>query len=281
MKSTLFWILAFFITITAAIYQRMTGPTYPVRGTVQLADSQIKFRLKRSHGGETDHRISIMVADTAISGEVKYKRYKTDDDWTTIPMQREDNVLVADLPGQPAAGKLQYLVYLSHNDSTISLTGDNLVVIRFKGVVPLFVLIPHIFFMFGAMLVSTRAAIEALRPSKNPRKMVLWTVGLLIIGGMILGPAVQHFAFDAWWTGFPFGTDLTDNKTLIALIGWIVALIAGRGGKPARGWVIAASVILMAVYLIPHSMFGSELDYTKMDSQHQTFMAPDSTNLVK
>jgi hypothetical protein len=43
---------------------------------------------------------------------------------------------------------------------------------------------------------------------------------------MILGPVVQKFAFGEYWTGFPFGTDLTDNKTLIAFIGWIIALVA-------------------------------------------------------
>ena len=40
---------------------------------------------------------------------------------------------------------------------------------------------------------------------------------------MILGPLTQYYAFGALWTGFPFGIDLTDNKTLIALIGWIIA----------------------------------------------------------
>ncbi|MDH5705743.1 MAG: hypothetical protein OEZ45_06960, partial [Candidatus Aminicenantes bacterium] len=51
-------------------------------------------------------------------------------------------------------------------------------------------------------------------------------------------------------------------KTLIAMIGWIAAVIAGRGNKPARWWVLGASILLFAVYLIPHSLLGSELEYT-------------------
>jgi len=86
----------------------------------------------------------------------------------------------------------------------------------------------------------------------------------LLVGGLILGPLVQKYAFGALWTGFPFGHDLTDNKMLIAMIGWIAALIAGRGGKPARWWVLGASVLLMAIYLIPHSLLGSELDYSQV-----------------
>jgi hypothetical protein len=83
---------------------------------------------------------------------------------------------------------------------------------------------------------------------------------------MILGPLVQKYAFGALWTGFPFGYDLTDNKTLIAFLGWIAAWIAGRKGKPARGWVLGASILLLVVYLIPHSLFGSELDYSKINT---------------
>ena len=39
---------------------------------------------------------------------------------------------------------------------------------------------------------------------------------LLAVGGFILGPLVQNYAFGELWTGVPFGWDLTDNKTLIA-----------------------------------------------------------------
>ena len=31
------------------------------------------------------------------------------------------------------------------------------------------------------------------------------TFGLIAVGGFILGPIVQKNAFDAYWTGIPFG----------------------------------------------------------------------------
>jgi hypothetical protein len=205
----------------------------------------------------------------AIGGHLLYKRYPTDDPWEKIPMQRQGDLLSVNLPQQPSSGKLAYKVYLSSEKQEISLTGEDPVIIRFKDYVPRTILFPHILIMFLAMLFSTRAGIEALNKKGNPRKLVLWTVGLLFVGGLILGPLVQKFAFGALWTGFPFGFDLTDNKTLIAFIGWIAALIAGRKGKPARGWVLGASILLFAVYLIPHSVLGSQLDYSKLNSPIQ------------
>ncbi len=264
MKKLAVWLIAFIITITAAVYQRRTGPTYPVQGKADLAGSVIHYRLARSHAGEEDHEVTVKVDNRDVVGSVQYKRYKTDDPWTTLSMLRREDLLTAKLPHQPPAGKLVYKVILRHEEKEISLTGERPVIIRFRGDVPPFILIPHVIIMFLAMLFSNRAGLEALRPKKNPRKYALWTLALLFVGGIILGSLVQKLAFGAFWTGFPLGYDLTDNKTLIALIGWLVAVIAGRGGKPARSWVLGAAILLLGVYLIPHSVLGSELDYSQM-----------------
>ncbi len=261
MKKVAFWILAFLITLSTAVYQRRTGPTYPVDGKAVIAGDQIRYELLTTHETGEDCPVRVEVQNPDISGVVLYKKHKTADPWTGIPMERQENELVGFLPHQPPAGKLQYKVMLSHQSEEISLTGEKPVIIRFKGAVPLWALIPHVIVMFVAMLLSARAGIEALRSNSNPRKLALWTTGFLFIGGFILGPLVQKFAFGALWTGFPFGYDLTDNKTLIAFIGWVIALIAGRKGKPARGWVLAASILLLIIFLIPHSLLGSELDY--------------------
>jgi len=266
MKKAGLWILAFIITLSAAVYQRLTGPTYPLRGKAEVGGTEVSYRLIRTHEIGPDCEIRVEVPERDIAGQLVYKRFKTDDPWTEVPMQREDGFLVGELPQQPSAGKLAYKVLLSKRTEPIALAGENPVIIRFKDPVPRVVLFPHIIIMFLAMLFSTRAGLEALRKDSNPRKLVLWTLGLLFVGGMILGPLVQKYAFGAFWTGFPFGYDLTDNKTLITFLGWIAAWIAGRKGKPARGWVLGASILLLVVYLIPHSLLGSELDYSKIDT---------------
>jgi hypothetical protein len=264
MRKTLLWILAILITLAAAVYQRMTGPTYAYGGKVDVGGTEIKFKLPRSAEIIKDCEVSVEVPGPDIIGKVKYKRYKTEDHWTEVPMERKGDKLVASLPKQPMAGKLAYTVLLVKDEKEVSLTGADPIVIRFKGVVPMVVLIPHVLIMFLAMLFSTRAGLAALDRKSNPRKLAIWAFALLFIGGFILGPLVQHFGFGPYWTGFPLGFDLTDNKTLIAMIGWIIALIAGRKGKPARGWVLAAAILLLVVYSIPHSLLGSELDYSKL-----------------
>ncbi len=261
------WILTVVITLSAGVYQRMTGPTYPMRVSVQLDGQEMKYKLLRSHGGESNLAVEIAVPDTGYTGYLIFRRYKTDIEYSRIPMVLDGKLLTAELPHQPPAGKLEYFIELNKGPQRTTIPANTTVVARFKGAVPGYVLGPHILFMFIAMLVSTMAGLEALVSGDKTRRYVIITSVTLFLGGMILGPIVQKFAFGAYWTGVPYGWDLTDNKTLLAMIGWLVALLRVWKGDIAknRWWVVAATIILLGMYSIPHSTMGSELDYTKME----------------
>jgi hypothetical protein len=264
-KSILLWLIAFLLTAATAVYQRITGPTYPVSGKIYLGNELIKYRLDRTHGGEGDHPVEVKVTDDKISGTLYWKRYKTNDDWISVEMKKEEGKLVVSLPHQPAAGKLLYKVVLQEDDKVVVLPVEEGVIIRFKGDVPIFFLIPHIIFIFGAMLISTRTGLEYFHEGKKFKPLTIWTFIFVIVGGFILGPIVQYYAFGAFWTGFPFGHDLTDNKILIGFIGWLLALIALYKFKNPGRWIVFASVLMFIIFLIPHSVLGSELDYNKLD----------------
>ncbi|MEJ2104210.1 MAG: hypothetical protein P8X47_06490 [Ignavibacteriaceae bacterium] len=179
-KSVLLWLIAFLLTAATAVYQRVTGPTYPVSGKVHLGNELVNYRFDRTHGGEGDHPVEIKVEDEKICGELYWKRYKTNDDWTSVEMKRKDGVLVASLPHQPSAGKLLYKVILQKDDKVAVLPVED---------------------------------------------------GVIIIG----------------------------------FIGWLLALIAVYKFKNPKRWIVFASILMFIIFLIPHSLLGSELDYNKLD----------------
>ncbi|MGM0612068.1 MAG: hypothetical protein ACQESM_01020 [Bacteroidota bacterium] len=266
-KSIFFWVLAFILTIALAGYQRMTGPTYPVSGKVSIADTTVSYELIRSHGGEGDAQVAIPAPENKnIQGSFAYRRYKSYDEWDTIPMQQNGDTLIASIPHQPPAGKVQYNILLHHNTKTVALQ-EKPVIIRFKGAVPASVLIPHILLMFLAMLFSMRTGFESLIKGKRTYLYTIVTIITLTIGGLILGPVIQKYAFGQFWTGWPVSNDLTDNKTLIAFIFWIIAFIVQFRNRNRRGWALVASIVLLIVYMIPHSVLGSEIDYREQEEQ--------------
>lgn len=259
MKKTIFWILAIILTLTAAIYQRKTGPTHPKEIDVRLNNNTHTLTLPRSHVTTEDCKIGLDVPPS-VDGKIFYKRYPTNEEWQSTEMLPQDNELSGYLPAQPPAGKLQYYIVLQNNQQIIQIAQNEPIIIRFKGEVPNAILIPHVAFMFLAMLFSTVAGLFALGKCTNYRLYGYITTASLIIGGFILGPVMQYYAFGEFWTGIPFGWDLTDNKMLIAFIGWLTAVLANRKREKPRYYVFAA-ILLLLIFSIPHSAMGSELNY--------------------
>jgi len=255
------WLLAVLLTLAVAVFQRMTGPSWPVRGTSLLAGSEQRYRLPRSHPGDGDLVVRIAVQN-GTTGRLLWRRYPTGEPFRVVPMARQGDRLTAAVPHQPPAGKVEYRVILARSGEELVLPPDGTAVARFRGSVPALVLIPHILAMFGGMLVATRALLEALAgPGDGARGQVLASAALLVLGGLILGPVVQKFAFGAYWTGWPLGTDLTDTKTLVAVLAWLPATVALWRRHAGRALVVFGWLVMMGVFLIPHSMFGSQLDW--------------------
>jgi len=266
--SAALWIAAFVVTVLLAVFQRMTGPSHPARGTVTLSgDTAISYRLPRSDEGRGRLAVSMPAPPTGAQAVLEWRRYPTNEAYRRLIMADDgEGRVTADIPGQPAAGKVEYRILIGGERDPTAIPRGDTVVARFRGDVPAGVLIPHIFAMFVSMLLSTRALFEVLRPGAPPgRVLVLASMALLIVGGLVLGPIVQKYAFGAFWTGWPFGHDLTDNKTLIAFLAWLPATVVAARGAKTRVAVIAGWVVMMGIFLIPHSMRGSELDWSEAD----------------
>ena len=269
LRNLLLWLLALAFTFGVAIYQRKTGPTHPVEGRARLGEIEFSYNLKRSYGGEGDCPVEIEIMDSMAGGFVVWKRHKLDEPTMIEPLQWEGGRLVAYLPHQPPAGKLDYQVVLRSRSREAVLPPGGPAVIRFKGAVPGWALIPHIVLIFTALLVAARTSLAAILGHRT-RGLAWVTLGLMVVGGLIFGPLVQKFAFGAFWTGWPFGEDLTDNKTAVMALAWLIAVwqLRGEGGeRRGRWWAVAAMVVTFAVYLIPHSMRGSELDWSTLPQE--------------
>ena len=257
------WLLALLVTLSSAVYQRLTGPTRPARGTVALGGAEVKLRLLRSWAGEGDLAVRVAAPDPRVTGSVAWRRYPTNDTFSILPMAREGETLTAALPHQPPAGKVEYQVRLEREGASV-LFPERPAIARFKGAVSNVVIVPHVFAMFTGMLVANAAGLLALRGEKRLFRVCLAALVLLSVGGLFLGPLVQKQAFDAYWTGWPFGGDMTDNKTAVAVLAWAIAAFRARGGRDARVAVGVAALVTLAVFLIPHSAWGSQIDWSKL-----------------
>lgn len=273
MKKYLLWIAAVILMLAAVFYQRVTGPTNPYRGKFYFDIQEYKYKLIRTQETTDQAKIELPVPNIPkFDATLHYKRFGTEDSITSIPFVLQGGTYYAKLPLQPSAGKMVYHVTLNANDKAFRIPekeGEE-IILRYKDPVPLFVLIPHILFMFLGVLFGIRAGLSALFDPKTMRLWSLITLISIIPGGLILGPIVQKYAFGAYWTGWPFGQDYTDNKMLVMWLVWVFVFIFAKWKLPEKEkinrWLVgSATVVMLIMYLIPHSMGGSTLDYDKVD----------------
>lgn len=275
-RRALLWLAAFLLTVGAAGYQRRTGPTYPYRGAVRVAGEEVEFRLLRSAETSADARVVLPAPASEATARLQFRRLGTGEEWTGVPCAVEATPVgrqfVGLLPRQPAAGKLEYFLELESTagNARIPAAPGESIVMRFKDPVWTPLLVTHVAMMVIGLLVGLRAALGALFAPYNIRPLAAIACGAVTLGGMLLGPFVQKQAFGAFWTGFPWGHDLTDNKTLIMWLAWLLATAAlfgplARRPAAARVAVVLAAVVTTGVYMIPHSLRGSQLDYAAVE----------------
>lgn len=272
---TLLWVLAVAATVVVFLFQDRTGPTKPLVGEFQTARGEVHYKFLRSETIGTD--LQIMLIDPVPDGiqcSVKYRRYKSDDDWSTVYMRpgtfeftRRGSTSSVEgwgvaLPSlEERAGKYEYYVYVDDGiDQPVSVTGDTPVFARYKAHVPVWVLLLHIFVIFFSMTLALRTTLEAVVDGAF-KGLLAATILFLLLGAFVLGPLVQWYAFGVWWSGVPLGYDWTDNKVLLELFFWLIALYMNRGRRRNRASIYLAGAVTVLVFVIPHSLFGSEYNY--------------------
>ncbi|MFA5753151.1 MAG: hypothetical protein WC910_08785 [Bacteroidales bacterium] len=280
MRGVICWIIAIVITLVAVFFQRSTGPSHPSKELMEVSGGSFKTVFPRSlvrpENNNTATLLTVKIRCTPkdqeklIGAVLYYKRYPGTDNFTPVvpSFSTEDNELLvnAEVPVQPAAGKITYYIQLIGQEGIVVNSEHN--ILRFRDHVPAVILILHIMIIFFAFLFSNFTGLYTFAGNVRINPYALATMLLLFAGGFILGPLVQKYAFGVWWSGWPLGGDMTDTKTLVALVAWITAYVLNRIPFSAAGFCrlrrylyLVAALITMAVYSIPHSTAGSEYDY--------------------
>ena len=266
-RSSKLWTAAVVVMLAAAVWQWRSGPSYPYRTKVALGGLEMLVSLPRSHSTASPARVAVQGPHARGAGTLHWRCFRSDGPYAAPPLRPEGGELAAELPDFPPAGKVEYYVDLTDGSDSIRIphAAGATVVLRYLGPVPAAVLIPHIAVMFLAMLIGVRAGLAAALDTPEHRTLAAVTLAGLTLGGLILGPITQKYAFGAFWTGVPFGWDLTDNKTLVMWTGWAAAGVAlARHRHVSRWLVVLAAALMVTVYVVPHSVRGSALDCTSL-----------------
>jgi len=238
--------------------------------------------IKAIHTTITESKLGVMpVVKVILSGngaeQVSGRLYYTVDEGveqSTVMNFSDDRTLVGNLPVGEIGKRLYYRIELTQNgDLKASLAPTDMrgYLLKYKGPVSAFVLIPHILLMFLGVFFSFIALFYGFDLLLGRNKIKQAAIAVLLsffcgfIGGVLIGIEVSHEVFGgSGWGGWPVGNDVTDTKTEIFLLFWLITMIFGWAGLSGRElkvsnkvfgtMIIISFVVTLAAFLVPHSI---------------------------
>jgi hypothetical protein len=215
---------------------------------------------------------------TEIDASVLY-RVPGVEPFDTVGMAEiSSGVWSARLPEKEKGDRLEYGFIISQTETSdtgtaVATSMNGCYLIKYKGEVSETVLVLHVLCMFAAFFFIVEAILGAFAMLfKGEEKeftvaQTRWVLLFTFLGGMPLGFVLNRQRFGPIWEAFPFGTDITDNKTQLVIIFWIIiaalswkSFACRRTGQDAIGpaayatAVVIASVLSLFLYLVPHSL---------------------------
>jgi hypothetical protein len=268
-------VIAVLMTLLVIVSARYFGPNRSYVVEAAGMGIGLSHKAPRGHSGEGPAELDLKVdlkgieesgLQVELVGQVKnsqgFERFSP----VRVEPEPEGSMLVYtfEVPHKAPTTRYYYRfeARIQKGDPLVLQRDDgNPMMVKFKGNVPAWVVITHILAMFGGFFLLIWSALYAFRPAfgkgdaKPAARLGLWAWITMFLGGLPIGFLMNYYAFDVFWEAFPFGKDVTDNKTQIALLLWgisVLALYIGKG-KKAGLLAIGTALVVLAIFLIPHS----------------------------
>jgi hypothetical protein len=269
-------ILAVFMTLVVVVSARYFGPNRSYRVSATDQGVTLSHKAPRGHIGEGPAVLELAASglngieasdlEVALLGQVKGSS-----DWERLAPARietdpetSERIIVFEVPHKAPTTRYFYRFEARVKEGEpfrVERDGGDPMMVKFKGHVPAWITIVHVLAMFGGFFLLIWSALYALLPAlgkgdaKPAARLGLWAWIVMFVGGIPFGFLMNYYAFDVVWEAFPFGNDVTDNKTQVALILWGIATVGLYRGKGRKSAVFAmvVAVLVLALFLIPHS----------------------------
>lgn len=264
------------VTLLVFVVARRISRNKPVELDLEYAGARVTHTSVFEQVGPGRPRIDISIDRPGAVLPLLLYRAGGDERLETLTMEDLGNGFwSALLPALERGARIEYGFRLLGTDESLDVRPDTtrFFTLKYKGEVSATVLVLHILFIFAAFffMVESMIGSASILARGEPREftvaMTRWVVVFTFIGGWPLGIALNWQRFGVLWEGFPFGYDITDNKTQLMFLFWVVVMLVSWrsffGRRTGRdlvsdrfyAWVVMASALAsLLIILLPHSL---------------------------
>lgn len=264
------YLIALVLTVTLLAFARRMSTRHEMTITTPVDGVTLTHKTVTENFGDGPVLIIKTPSTDNLAAIVFYSEKSGGHD-KSVAMSVTPEGFTAKLEPLPKGQKWFYQIQVSKNGTPVAqFPKEGNQFIKFKGHVAEFIIIPHIFFMFATIffgLMAVFTSFDLARGKGNLRQSVLFLLLTFIcafIGGIAFGVEVTRQTFGEGWGGWPIGHDITDTKTEVLLLFWLVTLVLSLNGLAGKRMIVSEKlysflvilsfIVTFITFLIPHSI---------------------------
>ena len=242
------WGGALLLTFLTGYIQSGTSEYYPVTGTIGIDAKKVTYKFDKIYNGKGNYKFIIRTDVPSVEGIVKWKKQNTNE-WNTIELNRDENVLYAEIPVQEAGDIILYYTKLYKDNRTFNLPGVP-VTLLFLGYVPPTISFLSFLTLFGGLLLSFRVGLEYFNDNQKIKKLSLFAVSFFFLYSIAVTPLRKSYELNAINNRVVPITDLFDLQSIVLFVLWIVAMVTVFKMSNPKKSALVFSVLTALVFLL-------------------------------
>lgn len=253
MKQTIIlWTAALFITLLAGYTKNVTGPEFPVSGTIGIDGKKVTYYFEKIIRDSSSFKISIRCDIDSVKGIVLFSKVNSNNSWDTILLSNQNRLLVGEIPYPGPLKKIFYKVELEKNGKKYFIPTKKEEEIIFMGKVPITMKVLLFITFFFGLLLSVRTGLEYFNEHPHTKKLTLFTIIPFALYGFFVFPVYKTFELNMVGSQFANPIELfTIGSFSYFLIWTLFGVIIFRSANP-KTWGLVTSLITLILSIILH-----------------------------
>ena len=261
-KNIILWLGAIIITFLAGYMRNVTGPDYPVSGTIGVEGKQVTFKFDKLYIGNDSYNVLIRTDVKDIKAFLLWKNIITNPPagkhlqnesapiWQRDLMADSGFVIKSKLPHHNPGEKVAYQVELNYGSKQYFLPEDRPVTIKFLGYVNSSVMNIFYFVLFGGLILAVRTGLEAFNDNRRIGMYTIFSLIFFFLYTICMVPLKRSYEQNAINHFVPSVNSLITYQSASLFILWIIGLILIFNIKGNRIIPLVISSLTIIIYIL-------------------------------
>ncbi|MDR3611607.1 MAG: hypothetical protein P4L27_13645 [Ignavibacteriaceae bacterium] len=261
-QNIILWLGTIIITFLAGYMHNVTGPDYPVSGTIGIHGQKVTFKFDKIYSGNDSYNVIIKSDVKDVKAFLLWKDIppyhlspgllkQLPSVWHRAVMSDSGSFIKGRIPKHNPETFAAYRTELNYNGKQYFLPEDKPVTIKFLGYVNSSVMNIFYFVLFGGLILAVRTGLESFNNNRRIGMYTIFTCIFFFLYAVCLVPLKSSYELNALNHFVPPIHSLITFQSLSLLLLWIIglSLIFNFKGNKIIPLVLSSLTVILYIFI--------------------------------